>query len=472
VLLSLGKCEPKFAPTVRDRTHELLKRFKAVEHPLVEQPTAPKGNVRASLDRTGNTIRHLSCFLALMTLLASLGTMFAFSPAANAQAAVNEGIDFAALAIRPTDFPAPGWRHAGAFVDGLGDTANIVADYRGRGTDPEDVAAALAGFGWQRTYVANVVMTKSSNPGELTAEARSYITVYADPQGATAGFTYLEDESGITGAKDVSASRTFGEFSEVTSERGTDQDGRPFRSLDLTFRIDMLIAGVTLIQYPTNLGVDPDPAELERLAAILEQRVGNATVGGSTPGAAVLRLDPATAGLVTYDDAYYRLEGVDIPQFGELDDQAAGRIQTYREAVDVYQLWQGVPNDSEEIVLYGVTLLRFPDEAAAANWTGDLSAILATNSFYSNLSSRDLRTPVGEQTVALDYRAGGPTGPSASLIAVRVGAVVARIHLVSAQTVTEIPASALVAIASAQAACLSDPASSHTARWPTELAAQ
>jgi hypothetical protein len=238
----------------------------------------------------------------------------------------------------------------------------------------------------------------------------------------------------------------------------------------LTFRAGFLVAGVTLIQYPTDAGIDPDSAELERLATLLEQRVTAASIHGTSPGAVVVRLDPATPDLVSYDDAYYRWAGTNIPQqSGESESQEGSRLQSYRGSTDVYQLWQGVPDRSGNVMLYGVTLLRFPDEAAAGDWASNLQTILSANSFYANLTPVTLSAPLGDQRVGLTYRAGGASGPHAALVAVRVGSTVARVHLVGSGAMTSVPISALELLTSAQANCLGDPTCSHTTAWPLPL---
>lgn len=363
-------------------------------------------------------------------------------------------LDLAALTLRPEDIEASGWVHVGAFVQPLVAEAADVAGYRGRGLSGSTVADELRAVGWVRKYVAVLGLASSVDPATTTRLVRSYVTEYADAAGAASGFAYLEDESDVPSAEDVPLSRPLGEQAEATRDRGT-SGGRPSRSLDVTFRVGNLVAGVTVVNYPSRDFVDPEVDEAQGLAEILATRLASPPLPGSTLGGAVLRLDGSERSLTTYDDAYYRLAEVDVTQLGETRREAEARTATYAEATDVYQLWQGVDAGSEAGALYGVTLLRFPDEVAATAWVKGLADLLQANPFYGDLRPASESAAIGDQSVALAYTPGGGTGaPHALLLAVRVGADVARVHLVPQGQLAEVPIVVLEELARAQVACL------------------
>jgi hypothetical protein len=297
------------------------------------------------------------------------------------------------------------------------------------------------------------------------------VTEYETAEGAAAGFAYLEDERAIISATDVPLDQAIGEQSELTSERGTgNADGRIFRSLDLTFRIGNLVAGVTLTQYATADRIDPDPELVQALAGLMADRVAS-PVSGSSPGAQVVRIEDTAHEIVTFDDAYYRLGGEDIPLGGESADGAALRIETYAGAEHVYQLWQGIDAAEPAGALYGVTLLQFRDTAAAEAWTTELAEILATNPFYGDIRKEAAAKMIGDQTVVLSYATGGggAANPRALLIAVRAGSTVARVHLVPQGVLAEVSMDALTALARAQADCLQGADCAATVAVPDEL---
>ncbi|MGI8475016.1 MAG: hypothetical protein ACR2OO_01370 [Thermomicrobiales bacterium] len=369
----------------------------------------------------------------------------------------SSGWDAAAVTLRPGDVAQPGWVHDGAFVERLDSEARNQAAYLGRGTSAESVAVKLTAMGWQRMHVDELTLPSASSPAYPAQRIRSYVTEYSTADGAAAGFTYLEDESTVPSAKDVPATRTFGQESELTLDRGVSAlDGRTFRSLDLTFRIGALVAGVTLIVYPSKTVVDPQASVVEALGAILEARVRTPPGDGAGLGHAVARLALVDHKVVSYDDAYLRIGGTDIPVSGESSGATSRRVRTYADATDVYQLWQGIDVPSSAGLLIGVTLLHFPTEAAAAAWVTHLQTILEANPFYSHLRPIDGTPALEDQTIALSYAAGGGAEtPRAVLVAVRVGSTVARVHIVPQGRLQDIPAGPAVVLAMVEAGCLS-----------------
>ena len=390
--------------------------------------------------------------------------------------------DLPTLTLRPADLDEVGWAHEGAFVQTMSGQAEAHAEYVGASV--EDVESRLATAGWERQYVHVLRRASDDDTVSPSRRIRSYVTLYDEPSGAAAGFTYLEDESTIPSAEDVATSRDIGEESELTVELGTTQtDGRAYRSLDLTFRTGPLVGGVTLITYtdgetdaspesaPFDLGADQEL--VERLAGVLEQRLSTPGSAGPALGARVLRLDSDAHDVVTFDDAYYRMAGEDIPLADERSAAERLRTATYADATDVYQLWQSVDTASPAGVLVGVTLLRFSEEQAAEAWVTDLESILAANPFYGDLQyeAGAVTGDLGAQSVALSYVAGGGAGdaPRALLVAVRVGEVVARVHLVPQGTMPSIEPIAMAELADAQGRCLQSSPGTEMAPVPQAL---
>jgi hypothetical protein len=384
------------------------------------------------------------------------------------QDTASPGVDLAALALRPTDVAQPGWSHEGAFMEDLASEAGIVADYRAGTVAPDEVAKQLTTFGWQRMYV-NVLGFSADGGSAPSQRVRSYVTEFASAEGAATGFAFLEDEGAAAAADDIPTTRQFGEQSELTSEQGISEvDGRPFRSLDLTFRVGNLTAGVTLIVYRAGPEGAPDLAVVETLGEVLESRLLAPAVDGMGLGTTIARFGGDRHEVTTYDDAYYRIAGNDIPLADEAAEDAERRVDTYADATDVYQIWQGIDVGSADGVLYGVTALRFPDEAAATAWMGSLQAMLGENPFYGGLQPVEVADST-HQTVALRYVSGGgsPDAPHAMLVAVRVGAVVARVHLVPQGRLSDIALADVQPLAEIGATCVADDACPELTELPT-----
>ena len=383
-------------------------------------------------------------------------------------------LDLAALTLRPSDLDGPDWIHEGAFVQSLAAQSSGHAGYLGAGTTADDVMSVLTDAGWERQYVSMMSRASQSDPADPTDRIRSYVTRYASPEGAAAGFDYLEDERSVAGATDIPTERPHGEDSELTEERvATGDDEGAVRSLDLTFRVGALVAGVTVIDADADDSARANLDLVERLASRIEDRI--AASGNAAPGigADAVRLTGDGHELVTFDDAYYRIAAEDVPLAGESPQGARLRIATYAGAREVYQLWQGIDTGGDAGALYGATLLRFEDESAAESWVATLESILAENPFYGDLrffagaGGLDL----GDDAVALSYVAngGGGDAPRSVLVAVRVGADVARVHLVPQGVLPSIPLEPVVELARHQATCLREQVCTGTAAIPSTL---
>ena len=412
---------------------------------------------------------------ALLMLVVGAGLAGPRDVAARGESSAHERTDLAALALRPADLTEAGWFHEGAFVQSLADQVRDHAVYLGSDTAAADVERVLVDAGWMRQYVSMLSReTRVTSEGPVQ-RLRSYVTSYASPEGAARGFSYLEDESQISGATDIATTASFGEESELTREQGTSGlDGRAFRSLDLTFRVGELVAGVTLITYGTAEALEPDLLAVERLASMLEGRLSTGDVDSGL-GAHVVRLGDETRQLVTFDDAYYRFGGEDVPLAGEVVNAGRLRTESYADAIDVYQLWQGIDTGTDGGVLYGETLLQFADAAAGEEWLLNLESTLAENPFYGDLryaggiGSQGL----GDRALALSYVAnGGTTGaPRSVLVAVQVGSVVIRAHLVPQGDLPSIGVDLAVEMARAQVACLGDIECAELGEVPGDLVA-
>jgi hypothetical protein len=419
----------------------------------------------------GRFIRRLmAVWLALTVVWSGSAALVWTAGAGQAPPDEPEGaVDFAALTIRPGDLEEPGWVHEGAFIEQVEGEAAGYAAYLGGGGPVEPVIEAMTAMGWRRKYVHSLALPSPASPGLPPQRIRSYVTEYATPEGAADGFAMFENEEPIETAVDTPTSRTFGDQSELTEDRGVSGiDGRRYRSLDLTFRSGNLVAGVTLIIYENAILTSPTGTLLESLAGLLEARITT----GATPGLglAVARLAPPEPAVVTFDDAYYRLDGADVPLAGETAMDATRRIDTYAAAIDVYQLWQGVEVGTDAGMLYGVTLLRFPDEQTAAAWVTDLDTVLSANPFYRDFQPIEVMQALGDQHSAFRYIAGGATsGPRAVLVAIRIGTLVARVHVVPQGRIADVPPAPVLELASIQAGCLGGDSCPDIVSIPVEL---
>ena len=383
--------------------------------------------------------------VAILVLTAGLA---AISPATSAQVACADRLDLAALTLSPDDSPLTAFAHLGAFDESLEAEALIMASYLGFTHSPTEMRDFLTEQGWQRKYLARLGQPSQSAPDRTTTVVTSYITEYCDRAGASQAFLVLEDESAASSAEDVGGTSTLGEQADVTRDRGYDAENRPFQSLDVSFQLGHHIAGVTLQNYSP---ASDDPADqhlVESLATILEQRLREPPAAGI--GSSLARLDPAQA--VTLDDAYYRLGGRDRPLFGETPSATTLRTTAYADADAVYQLFQTVGGETQQTVLYSLTLYRFANEPAATGWLADAPALIGANPYYGELTEiRGLPLPAEP---ARAFRFAPPGQPANALMLLAVdGATVTRVQLVPASALPKVPPELGWTLLSAQREC-------------------
>ena len=377
--------------------------------------------------------------------------------------------DLPAMTLLPADLERAGlsgFRHEGAFVESLTGEARNLAGYWGHGFAVDAVASRLRAAGWQRKYVDTLNLS-TSDPSHPQRVVRAYVTEYADAAGAATGFGYVTGGPLLPTEQVVAGTLQIGEQEAITRDRGTSADGRSFRSLDLTFRQGNLVAGVTVINYAGRGFGDPDLAIGEALAAVLASRLA-APATDARLGPRVPRFQGEPPAITTYDDAYYRLDGVEVPLSDESRTSAAARTRSYADARDVYQLWQGAQVGDGASVLVGQTLMRFPSRSSAADWLGGLATELGKNPYYGDL--QPLPAPLlGDEAAAFAYTPPGGRTRSALLVATRVGPIVGRVQLVPQGGLRAIPLAAAVELAKTQAACLSVAACPQPPRLPTAL---
>lgn len=418
------------------------------------------------------TVRRIPGLMGILLLCALILMPWVAGEHAVAQSAPPR-LDLAALMLVPGDLSGPAWSHGGAFMEDMTAEAQNIAAYRGHGTTSQQVATKLRGFGWERKYVKLISRPDGSDPANSVTEVRSYIAEFATADGAAAAFPYLQDISMVPTASNVPGA-TIGDQSGITKDAGVSlTNHKTFHSLDLSFRIGNLVAGVTLIAYPWHATFStPDVATTEALGNVLAQRVASPPTPGTTIGSDVLRLGGQQYRFTTYDDAYYRMNGNDIPVGGETPAATKARVASYKDATDVYQLWQGIGGAGLGETLYGSTLLRFPSPDDAASWVENLATILKANPFYGDLKAVPLDASLGDQSLALTYApgGGGARAPHAILAAVRVGADVTRVHIVPAGS-GGVPAGVVAEVAGLQTTCLSGGACPTAAPVPPALAA-
>jgi hypothetical protein len=382
-------------------------------------------------------------------------------------------LDLAALTIRPSDLAALGLHGFGlANQSSLRDALN---DALVQAREDEVEAArrftAYRETGYRYRYVSSLLQPtlplNRIRSGAVPADWRIFSAVaeYASPEGASASFAYMEGGLDHVGGEDVADARAFGNESDITRSRGREVDSNePFRRLELSFRVDNLIAEVAMIHYET---VEPDLVVLEQLGEILLARIEQArTDPGPRISPRVLRIEPVAPqvqrGIVR--DFYIRIDGQGESTFAEIVNRVEAGLnlteasvapepaETVR-AIDTYMYWTQIGfGDQHDLPLYVSWIDRYlsPQQANVA-----VNAV-TTDLGPGYVDVRELFTivePVGDGVRAFAYRyEGDPELPvQGHLVIARIGEYVIRVQ---ADAPNGVRREGVMAMALRQAECL------------------
>ncbi|MGH2559891.1 MAG: hypothetical protein ACRDJH_12565, partial [Thermomicrobiales bacterium] len=366
--------------------------------------------------------------------------------------------DLAAMTLTPEDLAGDGLAGYGVGFGEMSFPDAVIASLaESRGLSEDEVREILEDAGFARRYDSYLYLPDDdADPaGPVGRMVVSYVLEFADVDGAAAAWEFLEDESGSATAEDVQDFPRLGQFGdelEATRDRGEDSaTGDPFATLDTSFRLGRLHAGVAIVDWH---GDEPPLADGEKLARRLLERV-ESTLDEGCPGlgSQVLRL---TGGEIVPSADYYLLrDGEALPIYGESAADvdawmaaAAGIDQT-----DGYQLWQQIAAggaETDDDVWYLVELLRFADENAAAGWLADTEDRIGRNAAFEAVEIDAGAPEVGDESIGYTLEA-ADGGARYRGISPRVGDTVAAIDVIAPETP---PAEVVEAFAESQAACL------------------
>jgi hypothetical protein len=404
--------------------------------------------------------------LILLSLLLPAAVATAQEASPTASPVADQPLDLAAMALVPADFDIPGMgRTSGESLTLEQDVAQHAESY---GTDPAAVREALVAAGWQRHYLSRLWAPEVYGAEDpfLALRVNNYVREFADADGASAGFAFMEDESGalptsagatpvageVALAEDIPGTRVIGDESEITRHVGVSpESGLTYHSLDLTFRVRNLVAGVGLYDYT---GGEPDVAEVEALAQTYLERIEQVRAeGGPGLSTRIVRLDAPD--IEPGSDHYMRLGGVHFPDYNESAENFAARSGRADASTHVYTVSQRLPAGSEgtgDDVTYQGNIYRFADEAAATEWLNKGEERLAQIGAFVAFTAVPDAATVGDEsrTYAID-RLSGELETHGYLIYARVGSEVIDIRLFAQP---EAPLEVVEDLAQAQVECL------------------
>ena len=380
-------------------------------------------------------------------------------------------LDVAAIPLVPEDVDEPGFGLLGGMlIASVDEAAQIAASNRG-GASPENVAefaGILEDVGWQRDYLVGLGLPDEDNPDTYEVLIDSGVEEYADADGAGESFEIFGDPDAFTSveAEEVRRAPRIADEARMVQFTGEVPEANlSFQGLSIQFRVDNLVAYVTVYDYA---GGAPEADTVEELARRLLERV-EAVRAADEPGtsAAVLRL-PGDS-LAESRENYVRLAGETIPYFGEAADAQASRDEQYADVSDIYVLSQQVATGEEDPaddLRYVVFLHRFGNERAASRW-------METERERLDLTAEDApflipeAEGIGEESFAYETLPDRDTAlESRYVLYTRAGADVAIMDLSAG---SDVSFDALTDLAETQVDCLEAGACPDPASLPEEL---
>src|SRR5579884_351120 len=410
-------------------------------------------SLSVEIRRRGRAVRTrlvISLAAACLVVLATLGPF----PASRA-AVPPPALDLAAMALQPPDLPA-GYGFLSSQIITVGTQAQAINEARGGNAAGEArLVYQLTSDGWQRGQQIFFGLPRQGDPTQAATAIGTALVEYADARGATAGFALTENATGIKNVATRPTSHTVGNESLITVDRRLANDPKqPQVWIDLTFRVDNLVATVAIINYSKTT---PQIAKLEPLATKLQQRIAAVRSGKGVPGLSTRAVRLGGANVASFYDHYERLGGKTFPYLGESASDLAAQDKSYQSAgmSDVYYVYQAIgQTDRPNYVLYQLYIEHFAQEQDAKAWLRDTPGAYIANPTQGGTASLVPGAPtVGDGSAMVSYRypRQDKTTASGYVVFLRVGQIGATVQL---DGVPNVPRAAVERLAGDEAACL------------------
>lgn len=281
----------------------------------------------------------------------------------------------------------------------------------------------------------------------------SSVTHFEDEKGARNGFDMLTDERLSPNAGDIPAGEEYSRDSEATLLTLSDSVGE-FTELELTFRLDNLIATVSLRNYSAEAPEYGD--DIETLADILTGKI-DAALDGASPG-----FGPLVIGINGYDllpvanYSYYVFDGETERFSNETPDVYEERVDGYGDASFIMNSTQRIPANalgSKLDVTIGVQLVQLDDEEAASEWIADYVDLKQADPDLFDFIVHDDAPEFGDESITVTHGDSSGSEPIAfERIIGRVGDVVFNVGFAG----TMVPFGMADRLAGPQVECLED----------------
>jgi hypothetical protein len=350
---------------------------------------------------SGKAIRRIIFVLGLFT--SSFG--WAMPSVAVAQSP-DSAPDLPAMLLRTWDIADAGFDDTWYPYGGQCGSADQRADYYSERTGAKSSTLARklkhAGMVNDCSQAYGLLEDPDDPDSELTMYIVSSVILFEDDDGATDAFDLLTDEDRNDNAEDIPEGEEYSRHSEATHLNLTDDVG-PYVESELTFRLDNLIATVTI---DTFTGDDPEYDDLASLADMLQDNI-DAVLDGDGPN-----LFPRVIGVESDDvlpmpTVEYYVFGSQAEQFqGETPETFEERIDAYADATYYFSFVQNIPAEtpgaSLEVTL-GFQILQFDTRREARDWLDHYAENREADPNSFDVVVRDDAPEFGDESIGITY---------------------------------------------------------------------
>jgi hypothetical protein len=288
-------------------------------------------------------------------------------------------VDLAAMTLRPDDLEAEGYDDHALWNSILTAEPAAVADFtavwRGAAASPV-IEAALDEAEPDQAYLLQLVET--ARPGDMFSgtESRvvSYVFAFGDEDTATKGFAVLADAWASDPMEETDTGADVGDERIMVEGSARDRNGSRYQRVDLLFRVNHLVSGVSVETY------DATPPEAETVEGLAERQADLVEAvledGGAGLSQLILRLEVPGRNAIL--DLYTVQDGERFRRADETADEAAENQAVAEDfgIVDAYTVEQQILGDALDsadlpVAFLPTRVVRFADEDGASAYLRD-----------------------------------------------------------------------------------------------------
>ena len=361
------------------------------------------------MEQSGKAVSRLLC--VMIWLASGLGWAIPATATAELSAFVP---DLPSMLLRTRDIADAGFDETFYPYGGQCGSAGQWADYFSErtGISTKSLARKLNRYGLDMScsQAYGLIEDPDDPDSDLTMIIDSSVILFEDEDGAADGFDLLTDEKRNDNAEDIPEGENFSRHSEATYLELTDDVG-PYVEIQLTFRIDNLIATVTIDKFS---GAEPDYDDLESLGEVMQDTI-DAALDEDSPNLFTRIIGVASDSVLPMPSVdYFVFNGQAEPFLGETPESYAERLDSYAGASQYFSFIQNIPAETPGAILevtLGFQFLQFDTRREASDWLDHYAESKEADPKSYDVVVRNDAPEFGDESFGITYGYSFDSGP-------------------------------------------------------------